>query len=86
MVNMNKTYDIYDYGVSILGVSIGIDTIKNILGIILLVLSIANICIKLGFKIHDKIKAKKYREIPSDIDDTIDKIDKIMEDMDNGKD
>lgn len=85
MVNMTKTYDVYDYGVSVLGTYIGIDTIQSILGIILLVLSISNILIKLGFKIYDKIKAKKFKEIPSDIDDTIEQINKIKEDIENGE-
>lgn len=68
---MKASYNVYDIGVSVLGVSVGIETIYTTLGIILLVLSIANILIKAAFKIYDVIKKKKYNDIPEILDDTI---------------
>lgn len=74
---MKASYNIYDIGISVLGVSVGIETIYTTLGIILLILSIANILIKAAFKIYDVIKEKKYREIPDILDDTIEELKEV---------
>lgn len=57
--------------VSVITGGIGIAMIQDVLGVIILVLSITNILINLGFKIYDSIKKKKYKKITKDIDDTI---------------
>lgn len=69
--------------VSVITGGLGIAMIQDVLGVIILVLSIANILINLGFKIYDKIKKKKYKEITKDIDDTITTLEELEDKTDD---
>ena len=72
-------YDDYSNLCSIATGAYGIANIKEILGIIVLVLSILNILINAGIRVYHKIKNKKYDEIPNDISDTINQINDLKE-------
>lgn len=66
---MGRLYNIYDNSVDILTLGFGIDNIKEVLGVVLLCLSIFNMTLKTVFKIIDKVKNKKYSEITQDLDE-----------------
>lgn len=72
--------DLIDYGISVLSTCWSLENIDNILGIILLIISICNIVFKAFLQIKNKIDNKKYNEIPEIIEDTIDEIEKIKKD------
>lgn len=55
----------------------GAYNINDILGIIVLGLSILNILVNLIIKVYDKIVSKNYKDIPNDIDETIDSINNL---------
>lgn len=70
--------------VSILTGTIGIAMIQDILGVIILILSIANILFNLGMRIYKKIKEKKYDEIDAEINNAVENLEKL-EDKTNDK-
>lgn len=72
-----KTYDIYNYTLSILGCMWSAENIDNVLGIILMVLSIINILWSTCYKLYDTIKTKKYSDVSKILDDAEEKIKEI---------
>lgn len=72
-------YDNYSNICSVATATYGIANIKEVLGIIVLVLSILNILINTGIKIYHKIKDKKFEEIPNDINETINQLNELKE-------
>ena len=74
-----NTYEVLSNGTSIVTGTIAIANIHEILSIIILVLSIANILINMIIRIYHKIKNKKYDEIPNEIDTTIQELENIKE-------
>lgn len=77
---MKNFYDVADVTTSAVGVGFGINNIYSTLGIILLILSIANILIKAGITTYNAIKKKEVNKIPEIIDDTIDKLEEVHKD------
>ena len=77
-----KTYDIYNYTLSILGCMWSAENIDNVLGIILMILSIINILWSTCYKLYDTIKTKKYSDVSKILDDAEEKI-KEIEDKKN---
>ena len=77
---MKNFYDVADVTTSAVGVGFGINNIYSTLGVILLILSIANILIKAGITIYNAIKKKQVNKIPEIIDDTIDKLEEVHKD------
>ena len=77
-----KTYDIYNYTLSVLGCMWSAENIDNVLGIILMVLSIINILWSTCYKLYDAIKTKKYSDVSKILDDAEEKI-KEIEDKKN---
>lgn len=65
----NEKYDIISNCTSICTGAFGIANIKEILGVIVLTLSILNILITTGFKVYNHYKDKKYVKIKDDIED-----------------
>lgn len=65
----NEKYDIISNCTSICTGAFGIANIQEILGVIVLILSILNILITTGFKAYNHIKEKKYVKIKDDIED-----------------
>lgn len=72
-------YENYSDFISVATGAFGIANIKEILGIIVLILSILNILINLALRIYHKVKERKYDQIPSDINNAIDEINKIKD-------
>ena len=76
---MNKTIQTIDYSVDVASGTYGLANIQTILGIVLLVLSIASILFKMGFSIYTHIKNKQYAEIQKDLDQAKEEIEKLKE-------
>lgn len=70
-------HDEVSNGISIFTGTIALANIQEILSIIILVLSIANILFNASIKIYSKIKNKKYDEIPNDINEASEELEKL---------
>lgn len=62
---------------SVITASWGISNIQDILGVVVLILSIMNILWNMFYKIYNNIKHKNYTEIDDNIKDAIDEINNI---------
>lgn len=69
-----KHFDTFETCVNVLGISVAITDIYNILSIILLVVSIASMLIRCCYKIYMHIKNKN-------IDKVIEEVDKLKDDL-----
>jgi hypothetical protein len=78
-------YDLISDGASVLTGMFALSNIQDILSIIILVLSIANIIINMIMRIYHHIKNKEYDEIPNEIDKTTKELEKIKEENKNEK-
>ena len=76
-------YEKYSDICSIITGAISMAYIREVLGVIVLVLSILNILINLALKIYHKIKERKFDQIPTDINNAIDEINKIKNEEEN---
>lgn len=72
--NLNNTVS---NTLSVITASWGISNIQDILGIIVLILSIMNILWNMIYKIYNNIKSKNYTEIDDNIKNAIDEINDI---------
>ena len=72
--NLNNTVS---NTLSVITASWGISNIQDILGIIVLILSIMNILWNMIYKIYNNIKSKNYTEIDDNIKNAIDEINNI---------
>ena len=75
-----KVYDYIETGVNVLGISISLTDIQNILSIILLIVSILSICFRGGLMIYQRIKNKDIdgaiqvtKDTQTEIEDAINK-------------
>lgn len=64
-------------GISILTGSFALANIEQILSIIILVISLANILINVILKIYKHIKNKQYDEIPNDINEASEQLENL---------
>lgn len=71
---MNKFLNIFNKTVDSVGLIYGIANLQEILGLVVLILTIINILTSYGFKIYDKIKNKKYNEIPEEVNKALEEI------------
>ena len=76
---MNKTIQTIDYSVDVASGTYGLANIQTILGIVLLVLSIASILFKMGFSIYTHIKNKQFAEIQKDLGQAKEEIEKLKD-------
>lgn len=82
---MNK-FDAFDIGTSSLATAWSIANIQEVLGVVLLVISILNIVINTSIKVYKKVKEKKYKEAIDLIETTTDEINnKLNERNDNNE-
>lgn len=76
-------YDKLEYALNIVGITYGAINVQEVLGIIVLILSILSILWKAGVKIYTLIKNKKYNEIDETINDTIKDLNDLKEGVKN---
>lgn len=72
-------YDKLEYGLNIVGITYGAINVQEVLGIIVLILSILSILWKAAVKIYTLIKNKKYNEVDETINDTINDLNDLKE-------
>lgn len=84
MLNYDKQ-DAVTSLISIFGISVSVQDVKEIISIILLVLSIANILWVLGSRIYTHVKNKEYNKIPDEVDDATKKLHDLKGSDENGK-
>lgn len=85
-----KVYNMIENSTIALGVAFAITNIESILGIVLLVLQVALILWKVGYKVYLRIKYKQLDKIQKDIEDAMDELEQIKnnqskEEDENGK-
>lgn len=76
-------FDKLEYGLNIVGITYGAINVQEVLGIIVLILSILSILWKAGVKIYTLIKNKKYNEIDETINETINDLNDLKEGVKN---
>lgn len=76
---MNLKSNIYEGALDTIGSIYGITYIKEILGIIILVLTIINILVKMSILIYKKVKSNKIEEIPQVIDEAVEQFKELEE-------
>lgn len=72
-----KVYNMIENSTIALGVVFGITNIESILGIVLLVLQVALIIWKLGYKVYLRIKYKQLDKIQDDIEKAMGELEQI---------
>lgn len=77
---MNKIEAI-EYSVDAMGSVYGLANIETILGIVVLILSIFNVLFNMVYKIITSIKKRKYGEIKGIVDNSIEKINDVVDDF-----
>ena len=84
-----KTKNLVDNCINILGLSFSLSNIESILGIIVLVLTILNMCWKVFDKIYTKLKDDDKTndlEIVKDINDGVKDIKEVIDNFKKGND
>ena len=76
-------YDKLEYALNIVGITYGAINVQEVLGIIVLILSILSILWKAGVKIYTLIKNKKYNEVDETINETINDLNDLKEGVKN---
>lgn len=76
---MKNTFNVIEDVLIGMGITVSLIDIQQILSIILLVLNVSMILVKVGFKIYQHAKEKKYDEIDDDIQEGITGIEQIKE-------
>lgn len=75
--------DKLEYGLNIVGITYGAINVQEVLGVIVLILSILSILWKAGVKIYTLIKNKKYNELDETINETINDLNDLKEGVKN---
>lgn len=70
-------------GLMVVGTALGIATIKEWIGLALLIMQVLLLIYRFVCKAIQKMKEKKYNDLVTDIEDTIEKINKINEEIAN---
>lgn len=76
-------WDKLEYSLNIVGITYGAINVQEVLGVIVLILSILSILLKAGVKIYTLIKNKKYNEVDETINDTINDLNELKEGVKN---
>ena len=83
---MNKNViNTIDNVLIIMGVSIGLQEIESIIGIVLLCVQLLWILSKIIIKIYNNIKNNEYDQIPEDIKETIEELKDLKEGNPDGR-
>ena len=76
---MKNTFNVIEDVLIGMGITVSLIDIQQILSIVLIVLNVCMILVKVGLKIYDHVKTKKYDQIDDDLQDGIDGIKEIQE-------
>lgn len=76
---MKNTFNVIEDVLIGMGITVSLIDIQQILSIVLIVLNVCMILVKVGLKIYDHVKTKKYDQIDDDLKEGIEGIEKIQE-------
>ena len=83
---MKNTFNVIEDVLIGMGITVSLIDIQQILSIVLIVLNVCMILVKVGLKIYDHVKTKKYDQIDDDLKEGIEGIEKIQEQTDHNDD
>ena len=73
-----NVYNKFDAVLNVLGATVGLSMIQDIMGIIIMILTGINIVFKLYLTIKQRIKDKKVDAIPEDIEKSINDLNNLV--------
>lgn len=76
---MKNTFNVIEDVLIGMGITVSLIDIQQILSIVLIVLNVCMILVKVGLKIYEHAKQKKYDQIDDDLKEGIEGIEKIQE-------
>ena len=76
---MKNTFNVIEDVLIGMGITVSLIDIQQILSIVLIVLNVCMILVKVGLKIYEHVKTKKYDQIDDDLKEGIEGIEKIQE-------
>lgn len=83
---MKNTFNVIEDVLIGMGITVSLIDIQQILSIVLIVLNVCMILVKVGLKIYDHVKTKKYDQIDDDLKEGIEGIEKIQEQTNHNDD
>lgn len=83
---MKNTFNVIEDVLIGMGITVSLIDIQQILSIVLIVLNVCMILVKVGLKIYEHVKTKKYDQIDDDLKEGIDGIEKIQEQTNHNDD
>lgn len=83
---MKNTFNVIEDVLIGMGITVSLIDIQQILSIVLIVLNVCMILVKVGLKIHEHVKTKKYDQIDDDLKEGIEGIEKIQEQTNHNDD
>ena len=83
---MKNTFNVIEDVLIGMGITVSLIDIQQILSIVLIVLNVCMILVKVGLKLYEHVKTKKYDQIDDDIKEGIEGIEKIQEQTNHNDD
>lgn len=83
---MKNTFNVIEDVLIGMGITVSLIDIQQILSIVLIVLNVCMILVKIGLKIYEHVKTKKYDQIDDDLKEGIEGIEKIQEQTNHNDD
>ncbi len=83
---MKNTFNVIEDVLIGMGITVSLIDIQQILSIVLIVLNVCMILVKVGLKIYEHVKTKKYDQIDDDLKEGIEGIEKIQEQTNHNDD
>ena len=83
---MKNTFNVIEDVLIGMGITVSLIDIQQILSIVLIVLNVCMILVKVGLKIYEHVKTRKYDQIDDDLKEGIDGIEKIQEQTNHNDD
>lgn len=76
---MKNTFNVIEDVLIGMGITVSLIDIQQILSIVLIVLNVCMILVKVGLKIYEHVKTKKYDQIDDDLKEGIEGIEQIQQ-------
>ena len=81
-----KRYDFIETGINVMGISLSVTDLTQILNVILLAVSVASILFKAGYAVYTHIRNRSLDGAKKAIDEAKDELEKLREKQKNGRD
>ena len=74
-----KSYDFAETGLNIFGIAVSVTDLNQVLNLVLLIVSVASILFRCGYKVYILIRGKKMKEAIDAIDEAKDELSQIVD-------